>query len=309
MYVSDKAIGNWEFGKQDLVYSDSQDSYGLSLEASVGFHDGDSFLVVKRSDFSIDTKRGWRWACGAGHTLFNHASFNPASGKYAAICGTDLGVTKDKKGGYGGLWVKVEGNKSQGFLSTAKHKYDYSGTVTGLLPLDDGGFLGVFSGLPATSKNQEFKRSGPTTKVGIARFDTEGKIVGSINWLVEDSDWFYSYPKLADLGDGKYLMGYAKMERLSNKDKISFGDAIRLPESFYVVEIDKDGRKLTAEQTVKYGWGEQDNMVSLGKGKVAWAYIPKAQFTPNSTDVSDQNLPGCNLNEISLNIYTSSEPK
>lgn len=306
MYVANKAIGNWEFGKQDLVYSDAQNSYGLSLEASVGVHDGDSFLVVERDTFSINPKRGWLWACGAGHTMFNHAAFNPATGKYAAICTTDLGSTADKKGGYGGLWVKVEGNKSQGFLSIPKKKMDFAGGVTGMLPLDDGGFLAAFAGTEATSKNQSFKSDGPATKIGIARFDTVGKLVGPINWIVSDSDWFYSYPKLASLGNGKYLLGYAKMERLGNKSRRTYGDAIRLPESFHVVEINKDGKKLNTGQTVKYGWGEQDNMVSLGDGKVAWAYIPKAQYTPNSTD-KDTNLPKCAVNELALNVYTSSK--
>lgn len=311
MYVANKAIGNWELGKQDLVYSNEQNSYGLSLEASAGTHDGDSFLVVNRSDFSIDTKRGWLWACGAGHTLQNHATFNSATGKYAAICLTDLGSTLGKSDGYGGLWVKVEGNKSNGFLSIPVSKQNYAGGVTGILPLKDGGFLGVFAGTEATSPKQEFRDKGPTTKIGIARFDTVGKLVGNINWVVKDDDWFYSYPQLASLGNDKYLLGYAKMVRLSKRNELgihAYGDAIRLPDSFHVIEIDQNGKKLTPEQTVKYGWGEQDRMVSLEDGKVAWAYIPKAQYS-TETSGKKATLPKCDVNEISLNVYTNKSMK
>lgn len=315
MYVANKAIGNWELGKQDLVYSNTQNSYGLSLEAAVGKHDGDSFLVVDRANFTINTKRGWMWACGAGHTLANHAVFNPASGKYGAICSTDLGTNSGadtgKSGGYGGLWVKVEkSGKGKGFLSIPVIKQNYAGGATGILPLADGGFLGVFAGAKATSPKQEYRDKGPTTAIGIARFDAEGNIVGDINWVVKDKDWFYSYPKLADLGNGKYLLGYAKMVRLSKRNALGsnvYGDAIRLPDSFHVMEIDASGKPLTKVQTVKHGWGEQDNMVTLEKGKVAWSYIPKAQYTTEAAG-KKAKLPACRVNEVAINVYTQQQP-
>ena len=56
------------------------------------------------------------------------------------------------------------------------------------------------------------------------------------------------------------------------------------PKAYYLMEIDADGNRLTEPQRMDgTGWGGMDEMVSLGNGKVGWAYIPNPELHSDGT--------------------------
>jgi hypothetical protein len=301
MYVVDKAIGGWVYGSQYLVYGERDDSYGISLKATVFgggvWHEGDTFLIVDRESFSIAPDRGWTWGCAPGHTLFNHPTFNPASGEYAVTCGTDIGVDESVSGAFGGIWMHTERGATQGYLSVPIHNsITIGGGPTSLLPLDDGGYLGVFVGVDGTfGSNHDFQSTGPVTSIGIARFAADGTTVGEPTAVASAPGMFLSYPQLAPLGDGAYLLGWGEMVALSEQDDWNL---LRVPATYHLVEIDVDGNALTEVMTLAGGgWGEQDEMVSLGRGRVGWAYTPDPARDGRA-------LPPCASTELALHVYT-----
>jgi hypothetical protein len=305
-YVAHKAIGGWEYGSQALVYGETDNTYGLSLKATVfgggGWHEGDAMLIVDRSNFTINEKRGWHWGCAAGHTLFNHATYNPSTSQYAVTCGTDLGIDPKNAGGFGGVWTHTEGSAAQGYQSVPLYKsLTIGGGPTSLLPLADGGFIGVFSGVDGAIKaDQDFKNDGSLTSIGFARFDKNGMVVGSVKRIAAAPGVFLSSPQLAPLGKGAYLLGYTKMGAFADKERLksAYDDSFRIPASYHVLEVDENGNALTQVQTLKgAGWGEQDQMVALGAGRVGWAY------TPNAVMESDKR-PACESNQLALHVYT-----
>jgi hypothetical protein len=282
-YVAHKAIGGWVYGSQALVYGETDNTYGLSLKATVygggGWHEGDAMLIVDRSNYSINEKRGWKWGCASGHTLFNHPAFNPATLKYAVTCGTDLGIDPKNAGGFGGLWTHAEGGKEQGYQSVPLFKsLSIGGGPTSLIPVADGGFIGVFTGIDGVvTANQDFRSEGKVTSIGFARFDKNGALVGRVKRIASMPGVFLSFPQLVSLGQGSYLLGYARMAAVADKERLKFAydDAFRVPSSYHVLEVDENGNGLTEVQTLTgAGWGEQDQMVSLGDGRVGWAYTP-----------------------------------
>jgi hypothetical protein len=304
-YVAHKAIGGWVYGSQALVYGETDNTYGLSLKATVfggGWHEGDALLIVDRSNFTINEKRGWHWGCAAGHTLFNHATYNPSTSQYAVTCGTDLGIDPKNAGGFGGVWTHTESREAQGYQSVPLYKsLTIGGGPTSLLPLADGGFIGVFAGIDGAVKaNQDFRNEGAVTSIGFAHFDKNGTVVGSIKRVASAPGVFLSAPQLAPLGKGTYLLGYTKMAAFADKEKLKFAydDAFRIPTSYHVLEVDENGNALTQEQTLKgAGWGEQDQMVALGAGRVAWAYTPNAVM-------ENGKRPSCESNQLALHVYT-----
>lgn len=300
-YVAHKAIGGWVYGSQYLVYGETDDTFGLSLKATVygggTWHEGDALMIVDRKDHSLNLGRGWTWGCAAGHTLFNHPTFNPATSKYAVQCGTDLGVQAMDNGGYGGLWVHAEGGASQGFLSLPIHNsISIGGGASSLVPLPDGGYLAVFAG-PSGSigKNQDFQKVGPVSEIGLARVDAAGALVGNIVRLAAKPGVFLSYPQLAPLGDGTFLLGYGEMVALA--EQTDWG-TLRVPASYHVLEVDENGAALTEDKVLEgLGWGEQDQMVPLGPGRVGWVY------TPNPVRTS-AGSPACAAKQLVLGVYT-----
>lgn len=278
-YVVDKAIGGWNYGRQALLYAEAQDTYAASLKATVfgggAWHQGDSMLVVDRSDWTLDMQRGWLWACAAGHTIFNHAAFNGTTGKYAVGCGTDL-PPFGEMGAYGGVWAHLEGRESTGILTLPATGIQNGGGAGTLLPLDDGGFLGVLVG-PSDGgfgADQDFTAEGPHSSIAIARLDADGALVGEPKWVAAPDDRWLSFPQLAPLGDGVFLLGYGTM---SSVDALDDWGLLRTPATYHLQEIDIDGNALTEAQTLApgVGWGEQDEWVSLGRGRVGWAYTPE----------------------------------
>lgn len=300
-YVAHKAIGGWVFGSQYLVYGESDDTFGLSLKATVygggNWHEGDAMLIVDRRDHSISQNRGWFWGCAAGHTLFNHPTFNPATSQYAVTCGTDLGVKPDAGGGFGGIWTHTEKGSAQGYLDVPIHdSLSIGGGPTSLLPLPDGGYIGVFAGVNGSiSKNQDFQARGAVTEIGFARFDGNGVLVGAVKRVAAMPGVFLSYPQLAPLGNGEYLLGYGEMVPLKDQNDWNL---LRVPGAYHVQEIDENGTPLTAVQTLDgVGWGEQDQMVPLGNGRVGWGYIAKPARVGTA-------LPPWAAKQLSLTVYT-----
>ncbi len=299
-YVAHKAIGSWEFGSKTLVYGETDDTYGLSLKATVfgpdgsgklnESHEGDALLVVNRSTYDIDTKRGWDWGCGAGHTIFNHLAYNPATSQYAVTCTTDLGIDATNNGGYAGVWFHPEQGGGKG---VADEPLDPGGTgsfgggTTSLQPLPDGGFIGTILGSAApVTPNENILTA--YSSVGLIRYDKNDKPVGGIQWVAQEPGRFLSYPQLAPLGDGTFLLGYAEMR----------SDERYFPDQFRVVQIDQTGKLLGPVQTVPHaGWGEQDQLIPLGAGRVGWAYIPSPTTTAGSPD------PACLSPSLQLSAY------
>lgn len=308
-YVVHRGVStNWDHANNSLVMGDDN-TYGIAIKARNGdatlCHEADAFLVMDRTDHSF-TNRGWSWACGAGHTRFNKLSYNPASGKYGMMCGTDFNTAMLPR--MGALWFRLEDqnrNERNEFMNIWLKALNTKGGVGFPQPLADGGFLGLIVGVdgevvPLTT--EEEVPLEPPTAIGMARFNASGETVGEIKWIVQDSDHYLSYPQLTPLGDDRYLMGWGVMYDVSAQDSMS-DNHFRVPMEYWVQEIDIDGKAVTEPLRVEgAGWGEQDRMVPLGAGTVAWAYIPDPAITAEGT------IPSCNSEGLQLSVYRSSAP-
>ncbi|MCU0692130.1 MAG: hypothetical protein MUF54_12080, partial [Polyangiaceae bacterium] len=72
----------------------------------------------------------------------------------------------------------------------------------------------------------------------------------------------------------------------------------RIPWEYYVVEIDASGRRLSNPVRLNgAGWGEQDQLVPLGQGRVAWAYIGNPVLSSSGV------YPSCNAASLQLSVY------
>ncbi len=291
-YVVSKAIGGgWEYGHQNLVLSGSH--YGISMKSATGGttqHQADSFVVVSRTAPAIDTTRGWLWACAEGHTLSNRPAVNP-QGAFAALCTTDWhGVASDYT--KGGIWMHVENQSKtlvrsiyRSTLSTNR----FNGGATSLVALSGGGFLGVFAATDGTTTLP--------TKIGMVRLNSVGAVVWQ-KWLRESPGYFLSYPQLVSLGNDnagapRFLVGWGRMMQYVNAstfDSPSPNDSQRIASIYSLQEFDANGDAKSELRAVTHGWGEQDQMVSLGKGRAGWIYTPNPAFstplpTPTSTSL------------------------
>lgn len=120
------------------------------------------------------------------------------------------------------------------------------------------------------------------TRIGLGKVDGGGAMTGNgFNWIVEDDDCQISDPQLIDLHNGRYLLGYARFqcvsEGLGYNRIFSTRGANRMlqPKSYHVMEIDADGNVLEGPVEVpNHGWGGIDEPMLLAPGRVAWTYIP-----------------------------------
>ena len=297
-YIVHKSIGSWEYGNNYLKFGENDNTYGIAVKAMVfdgdcGMHEADAFLIMDRTDYTLTT-RGWSWACGTGHTMSNFPAFNPDLKKYAMMCCTDY--NEGQVGGLGAIYFHMEDGPQNEFHLFNVDGLRQKGGSTTLLPEGDG-FIGILIGI-----NGDVIVGGipmePPTSLGLARFDASGNQVDSINWVVELDTHYVSYPQLVPLGNGKYLLGYGKMMDL-NGDSWS-DNKYRIPLEFYLMEIDSDGNPLTPPLALdSLGWGEQDQLISLGDGYVGWAYIPDPRLRSKDT------LPACTSNTFKLAVYKS----
>ncbi|MCO1336349.1 hypothetical protein MO867_18615 [Microbulbifer sp. OS29] len=124
------------------------------------------------------------------------------------------------------------------------------------------------------------------TRIGIAKVSASGSMEGQgFNWVVEDNDCQISDPQLVDLKNGRYLLGYAKFQCIS--DNLSFdriyanrgSKRLLVPKAFYIMEIDADMNVLEGPiELPNYGWGGLDEPMYMGDGKVAWTYIKNPTY-------------------------------
>lgn len=132
-------------------------------------------------------------------------------------------------------------------------------------------------------------RARELTKIGILRVDPEGDDeigddIQYVQWVVEDDDCMLGAPQLTDLQNERYLLGWAKFQCVSDGTKLKrfSGKHTLHPKAYYLMEIDAAGTPLNDPVEVPdTGWGGMDEMVNLGIGRAAWAYIPNPTLDPN----------------------------
>jgi hypothetical protein len=304
-YIVHKSIGSWEYGNDYLRLGNDGTTWGIALKTTVGgengpdtCHEADAFLVMDRPSETMTT-RGWRWACGTGHTLHNRLAYNAATGEYAMLCGTDY--NEDKIGRIGAHLFRMEDGDAQEFHYSNLDGIHTKGGVGSILPRDDGGYIGV---LVATDEDVVPTPQGepvpvePPTGIGLVQWSAGGDMEGAINWVLQDPDVYLGHATLAQLGPDRYLLGWGVMMRLP-EDPCE-GNSLRVPSMHWVVEIDGSGSQLTEPLEVPgAGWGDQDEMISLGRGRAGWAYIADPEITDNC------EYPSCNQPALQLSVYTS----
>jgi len=301
-YIVHKAIGSWEYGNNYLRLAEDDNTYGIALKTTVGgadgpdtCHEADAFLVMDRGDDTMTT-RGWSWACGTGHTTFNRVAYNPATGKYALMCSTDY--NEAQTGGLGAYVFRMEDGDAQEFHYMNVDGIKNKGGASAILPTSDGGYLGVLVGVDGEVTPEGYPVEPPTS-IGLAKWDESGVMQGEIDWVVQDSEAYVSYSTLAELEPGRFLLGWGTMFKLDDQD--DGGEvSMRIPWDYYVMEIDESGEVLTEPLLLEgVGWGELDEPVSLGNGRVAWTYIENPALT------GDYQHPGCNQPEVQMTVYSA----
>ena len=185
----------------------------------------------------------------------------------------------------------------------AFHSAGNKGAGGALRPGPGGGLLAlVVAANPDAPEGAE-----RPTAIGLHKFKVDGTMDGGIRWVQKDPNAFLSYPQLVYLGHlsgtHRYLLGWAVMRELDNPDdQPSLSKSYDIPWEYYVMEIDDEGNALTEPERVDgSGWGEKDEMVSLGQGKVAWAYIEDSTLNTPYGAIA----PPCNVNRLQLSVYTS----
>jgi hypothetical protein len=169
----------------------------------------------------------------------------------------------------------------------------YNGGGTSLLPSPDGGFTGVSVATPSTTTAQR-------SQIKLMRFTADGTL-NFESWFRTDQTYFLSYPQLVFLGNDtagfpRYLIGWAQMMASGTSPSAALltpspANSQRLATKYFVQEIDASGNWKSAVLEVTNGWGEQDQMVSLGNGRAGWVQRPDPRWkttlpSPNSTSVT-----------------------
>jgi hypothetical protein len=300
-YIVHKAIGSWEYGNNYLRLAENDNTYGIAIKTTVGgadgpdtCHEADAFLVMDRSDNTMTT-RGWSWACGTGHTTFNRVAYNPATSKYALMCSTDY--NEAETGGLGAYVFRMEDGDAQEFHYMNLDGIKNKGGASAILATPDGGYLGVLVGVDGEVSPEGYPLEPPTS-IGLAKWDQNGVMQGEIDWVVQESDAYVSYSTLAEIEPGRYLLGWGTMFRLADQD--DGGEvSMRIPWDYYVMEIDESGEPITDPILLEgAGWGELDEPVPLGNGRVAWTYIQNPALT------GDYEHPSCNQPEVQMTVYS-----
>lgn len=313
-YIVHKGIGSWEYGLYSLVLGENDNTYGVALKSTRGGHEADSFSVVDRDSYALDTSRGWDWSCGSGHTIHNRPGYNPVTKQYGMLCGTDWNNLD--AGGYGSISFTTETKEKPNFLLLQQKRIRQKGGPGALHPLADGGWLGVVVGADGdlaygvNSEGKEFIPANPVTQIGLVRFDRKGDIVGDVNWVVSTAPNYASYPQLVPLENGHYLLGYGKMPSAVTQanDYAALHWGLIFPQEYWVQEIDVTGRAISpAKRLEGVAWGELDEMVSLGNNQVGWATYNMDRLTGTPED-GRWTQPVCNADALQFNVYTSPNP-
>ncbi len=308
-YIVHKSIGSWEYGNNYLLLGENDNSYAIALKAmkiswgNCSVHEADAFLIMDRSTYTL-TSRGWTWACGTGHTIQNRPAYQPGTKKYAMLCSTDY--NSDQTSNIGTTYMHPEGLSARAVHLFNVNGLRQKGGNTTLHPLEDGsGYIGVVVGINGkvvAVPGSEMPVSPPAS-IGVVTFDKDGILQGSVKWVVTSTDTFYSYPQLTPLGNGHYLLGYGAMYAVSSGDNWS-DHKYRIPGEFYLQELNAAGVPITSPMALdSIGWGEQDQMVPLGGGRVAWAYVPDPKLRTKGV------IPVCASPVITLHVYKNDSNK
>ncbi|MEM9489810.1 MAG: hypothetical protein AAGC55_11730 [Myxococcota bacterium] len=116
------------------------------------------------------------------------------------------------------------------------------------------------------------------SRIGIAPIDGRGSIDGhGFRWVASDPDCQVSDPQMVDLKNGRYLLGYATFQCMSDGEgyqRVGNRRSI-IPRSFHLMEIDRDGNVLAGPIDIgDHGWGGLDDIQVVGPGQAAWVYVP-----------------------------------
>lgn len=301
-----KSIGSWEYGSNYLRYAEADDSYGIALKTTVGekdvgsgCHEADTFLILNREDYQYapENERGWVWACATGHTIHNRPAYDPTTNKYAMLCSTDWNDQETQ--GLNEIAFRLEDGPKNVVHYATGGSIRIKGGAGPLVPREGGGFLGLLVGEPTMTEDPEY--TSPT-QIGLVTLDATGEQEGEIRWYPNDGIGFYGWPQLGPLGNGRYLLAWGEGYQAGTAD--NNGDrnaALVLPQTFWMMEIDEGGNPLTSQTEVsEAGWGETNEMIPLGAGRVAWSFIPD-----DRKDLATGTYPHCNQDLVHY-VYTSS---
>lgn len=146
------------------------------------------------------------------------------------------------------------------------------------------------SGLPEY-KNESGENFERPLKVGLLQFDGGVTPSAEVKWLVDFSPNMVSLPRLALLENGHFLIGAGVMNARVDEGKTyaQMHNDLITPEEFWVAQIDANGEPVSDPISLgKIGWGENDDLISLGRNSVFWAS-------------RNGNGP---TNELTLNVFT-----
>ena len=136
------------------------------------------------------------------------------------------------------------------------------------------------------------------SKVGIFHQEVSGRSIPQkdgrlVKWLAEDDDCMLGAPQLVDLKNGRYLLGFAKFQCISDGFHLrryatgangTRSVSTQIPKEYYLMEIDADGYPWTQPTLVPgFGWGGLDDISSMGQGRAAWAYVPDPVLQSDGT--------------------------
>jgi len=303
-----KSIGSWEYGENYLRYGEQDDTYGIALKTTVGgadggtCHEADSYMVLDRSSYTF-TDRAWDWACAHGHTIHNRPAYDPVTQKYAMLCSTDWNEEGAEN------MVEVAFRREDQGRHVIQHipRYDslwIKGGAGPIVPRDGGGFLGIIVAEPPP-RGAGYDDTTPT-ELGLVVYDAEGQPQGDVQWVARNSESFLSWPQLAPLGDDRYLLAWGEGYRVGTKvDQKDRDLSLAYPWTYWMMEISGDGEQLSeAAEVTTAAWGEVNEMVAFGDGRVAWTFVPEARRLP------DNEVPDCNQTSLAHYVYTSeTEPR
>lgn len=317
--------------RAQLRYGQAEDVYGIATTVKTGGlakHDNQALFVVAverdagSTTFTKVTERGWDDLCGGVHAGHIHRmAYHPDIQRFAAVCTSDHErASANFRMRDARAHVPDEDRvRKYSFhrqpASTEAAEREWYGGGGPLVPVPGGGFLASVVG----SIDEEAPYD--PMAIGVARIDADGKPLSAetgepievevpdavsdvVKWVVNEPHTHLAYPALAYLGqpangDHRYLVGWGVMRDLD--DPLQYDDDLRLAYSYHVMEIDAQGKPYPATKTeIDAGWGDLDDLVSLGNGQVAWIHTTQSKL------VRGEEMPPCSVNEVQFNVYTSS---
>lgn len=324
-FVIHKSAGSsWHYMNYRLVLADTN-TYGVLSKAYRGGHEGSSMLVIDReADAFTDRTRTWGACAGGGHPLFGFLAHNPATGRFAAHCGGDW---DDGEGGDPVTpmrGIRIEGEGAFRLYRTIPQRGQTRGAPGGIVPLDDGGYLLAFTTVPDEPETShllgpkwEHYNPDVRTVAGLMRIGPSGDVVWGPRYQrypeggSEHGGWITN-ARLTDLGNGRYLFGYAHalMENADNPIDPIGGKDGDIPFEYVLYEVDADGNRVSESLLASdMGWGPQDEAILLEPGRVAWPYIPNPTYDlgTNSWWAFSGGPPlNSSVDRLALYVYQSS---